>query len=40
MKREYQRKVGVLNKLKRRNASAEQLEKATAAVSHLHTIYC
>ncbi|KAG6423371.1 hypothetical protein SASPL_113766 [Salvia splendens] len=39
MKREYQRKVGVLNKLKRRNASAEQLEKTKAGVSHLHTRY-
>ncbi|KAL8504111.1 hypothetical protein ACS0TY_022734 [Phlomoides rotata] len=39
MKREYQRKVGVLNKLKKRSASAEQLEKAKAAVSHLHTRY-
>lgn len=39
MKREYQRKVSVLNKLKKRNASAEQLEKAKAAVSHLHTRY-
>lgn len=39
MKREYQRKVGVLNKLKKRNASTEQLEKAKAAVSHLHTRY-
>ncbi|KAH6831166.1 DNA ligase [Perilla frutescens var. hirtella] len=39
MKREYQRKVAVLNKLKKRNASAEQLEKAKAAVSHLHTRY-
>ncbi|KAL1562215.1 protein ALTERED PHOSPHATE STARVATION RESPONSE 1-like [Salvia divinorum] len=39
MKREYQRKVGVLNKLKKRNASAEQLEKAKAAVSYLHTRY-
>ncbi|XP_047941460.1 protein ALTERED PHOSPHATE STARVATION RESPONSE 1-like [Salvia hispanica] len=39
MKREYQRKVGVLNKLKKRNASAEQVEKAKAAVSHLHTRY-
>lgn len=39
MKREYQRKVSVLNRLKKRNASAEQLEKAKAAVSHLHTRY-
>ncbi|KAL0327552.1 UNVERIFIED_CONTAM: protein ALTERED PHOSPHATE STARVATION RESPONSE 1 [Sesamum angustifolium] len=39
MKLEYQRKVTVLNKLKKRNASSEQLEKAKAAVSHLHTRY-
>ncbi|KAL2236063.1 UNVERIFIED_CONTAM: Protein ALTERED PHOSPHATE STARVATION RESPONSE 1 [Sesamum indicum] len=39
MKLEYQRKVAVLNKLKKRNASSEQLEKAKAAVSHLHTRY-
>lgn len=39
MKIEYQRKVGMLNKLKKRNASSEQLEKAKAAVSHLHTRY-
>ncbi|KAL6514287.1 hypothetical protein OROMI_034350 [Orobanche minor] len=39
MKLEYQRKVTQLNKLKKRNASPEQLEKAKAAVSHLHTRY-
>ncbi|KAG8381865.1 hypothetical protein BUALT_Bualt05G0017200 [Buddleja alternifolia] len=39
MKLEYQRKVTVLNRLKKRNASSEQLEKAKAAVSHLHTRY-
>lgn len=39
MKVEYQRKVSVLNKLRKRGASSEQLEKAKAAVSHLHTRY-
>ncbi|KAL6578508.1 hypothetical protein OROMI_008724 [Orobanche minor] len=39
MKLEYKRKVAQLNKLKKRNASSEQLEKAKAAVSHLHTRY-
>ncbi|KZV42003.1 hypothetical protein F511_14317 [Dorcoceras hygrometricum] len=39
IKQEYQRKVAVLNKLKKRKASSEQLEKAKAAVSHLHTRY-
>ncbi|XP_012847201.1 PREDICTED: LOW QUALITY PROTEIN: uncharacterized protein LOC105967162 [Erythranthe guttata] len=39
MKLEYQRKVAMLNRLKKRNASSEQLEKAKAAVSHLHTRY-
>lgn len=39
MKLEYQRKVGQLNKLKKRGASAESLEKTKAAVSHLHTRY-
>ncbi|XP_073125429.1 protein ALTERED PHOSPHATE STARVATION RESPONSE 1-like [Henckelia pumila] len=39
IKLEYQRKVSVLNKLKKRKASSEQLEKAKAAVSHLHTRY-
>ncbi|XP_054789187.1 nitrate regulatory gene2 protein [Prosopis cineraria] len=39
MKFEYQRKVTLLNKQKKRNASAESLEKTKAAVSHLHTRY-
>lgn len=39
MKLEYQRKVGQLNKLKKRGASSESLEKTKAAVSHLHTRY-
>lgn len=39
MKLEYQRKVGLLNKLKKRGASSESLEKTKAAVSHLHTKY-
>ncbi|KAL8126907.1 hypothetical protein AgCh_013998 [Apium graveolens] len=39
MKLEYQRKVGQLNKLKKRGASSESLEKTEAAVSHLHTRY-
>ncbi|CAA2953427.1 nitrate regulatory gene2 protein-like [Olea europaea var. sylvestris] len=39
MKLEYQRKVSALNKLKKRNASPEQLERAKAAVTHLHTRY-
>ena len=39
MKFEYQRKVSLLNRQKKRNASAETLEKTKAAVSHLHTRY-
>ncbi|KAL9274610.1 ROLLING AND ERECT LEAF 2-like protein [Drosera capensis] len=39
MKFEYQRKVALLNKQKKRNATAESLEKTKAAVSHLHTRY-
>ncbi|PHU09362.1 hypothetical protein BC332_21222 [Capsicum chinense] len=39
VKHEYQRKVALLNKLKKRNASLESLEKTKAAVSHLHTRY-
>lgn len=39
MKLEYQRKVTLLNKLKKRGASIESLEKTKAAVSHLHTRY-
>ncbi|KAK1436089.1 hypothetical protein QVD17_01864 [Tagetes erecta] len=39
MKLEYQRKVSLLNKLKKRGATTESLEKTKAAVSHLHTRY-
>ncbi|KAJ7958605.1 Protein of unknown function (DUF630 and DUF632) [Quillaja saponaria] len=39
MKLEYQRKVVLLNKQKKRGASPESLEKTKAAVSHLHTRY-
>ncbi|KAJ7966001.1 Protein of unknown function (DUF630 and DUF632) [Quillaja saponaria] len=39
MKLEYQRKVALLNKQKKRGATAESLEKTKAAVSHLHTRY-
>ncbi|CBI20923.3 unnamed protein product, partial [Vitis vinifera] len=39
MKHEYQRKVALLNKQKKRSASTESLEKTKAAVSHLHTRY-
>ncbi|KAB2027713.1 hypothetical protein ES319_D05G050600v1 [Gossypium barbadense] len=39
MKLEYKRKVALLNKQKKHGASAESLEKAKAAVSHLHTRY-
>jgi hypothetical protein len=39
MKLEYKRKVALLNKQKKRGASAESLEKTKAAVSHLHTRY-
>ncbi|GAB2228115.1 hypothetical protein Droror1_Dr00009945 [Drosera rotundifolia] len=39
MKFEYQRKVALLNKQKKRNATADSLEKTKAAVSHLHTRY-
>uniref|UniRef100_A0A5B7BX37 DUF632 domain-containing protein n=1 Tax=Davidia involucrata TaxID=16924 RepID=A0A5B7BX37_DAVIN len=39
MKLEYQRKVALLNKLKKRGGSSESLEKTKAAVSHLHTRY-
>lgn len=39
IKHEYQRKVALLNKLKKRNATLESLEKTKAAVSHLHTRY-
>lgn len=39
MKFEYQRKVTTLNKLKKRGSNSDALEKAKAAVSHLHTRY-
>ncbi|KAF6176312.1 hypothetical protein GIB67_011101 [Kingdonia uniflora] len=39
MKLEYQRKVALLNKQKKRGVTAESLEKTKAAVSHLHTRY-
>lgn len=39
MKLDYQKKVASLNKLKKRNASTETLERTKAAVSHLHTRY-
>ncbi|KAF3336916.1 hypothetical protein FCM35_KLT19502 [Carex littledalei] len=39
MKIEYQRKVALLSKQKRNDASIEALEKTKAAVSHLHTRY-
>lgn len=39
MKLEYQRKVALLSKQKKRGASSESLEKTKAAVSHLHTRY-
>ncbi|WCJ29802.1 hypothetical protein M5689_011412 [Euphorbia peplus] len=39
MKLEYRKKVALLNKQKKRGASAESLEKTKAAVSHLHTRY-
>ncbi|GKV03380.1 hypothetical protein SLEP1_g15689 [Rubroshorea leprosula] len=39
MKLEYRRKVALLNKQKKRGASAESLGKTKAAVSHLHTRY-
>ncbi|KAL8138672.1 hypothetical protein V2J09_004673 [Rumex salicifolius] len=39
MKMEYQRKVALLTKQKKRGVSAESLEKTKAAVSHLHTRY-
>ncbi|CAN1133161.1 Protein ROLLING AND ERECT LEAF 2 [Linum perenne] len=37
MKFEYQRKVALLNKQKKRGSNPESLEKLKAAVSHLHT---
>ncbi|KAF3450765.1 hypothetical protein FNV43_RR06854 [Rhamnella rubrinervis] len=39
MKFEYQRKVASLNRLKKRGSNSDALEKAKAAVSHLHTRY-
>lgn len=39
MKFEYQRKVALLNKLKKRGTNSDSLEKTKAAVSHLHTRY-
>lgn len=39
MKLEYQKKVTSLNKLKKRGANTEALEKMKATVSHLHTRY-
>ncbi|KAK6914898.1 protein of unknown function DUF632 [Dillenia turbinata] len=38
-KLDYQKKVAMLNKQKKRGASPESLEKLKAAVSHLHTRY-
>ncbi|XP_008799874.2 protein ROLLING AND ERECT LEAF 2-like [Phoenix dactylifera] len=39
MKIEYQRKVALLNRQKKRGAGTEALERTKAAVSHLHTRY-
>lgn len=39
MKIEYQRKVALLSKQKKRNVNPESIEKTKAAVSHLHTRY-
>ncbi|XP_008775372.2 nitrate regulatory gene2 protein-like [Phoenix dactylifera] len=39
MKIEYQRKVALLNKQKKRGVNSETLEKTKSAVSHLHTRY-
>lgn len=39
MKLEYQRKVTLLNKQKKRASNPDSLEKTKAAVSHLHTRY-
>ncbi|KAK9213971.1 hypothetical protein WN944_005957 [Citrus x changshan-huyou] len=39
MKLDYQRKVAMLNKQKKRGTNSEALEKIKAAVSHLHTRY-
>ncbi|XP_002516075.2 protein ROLLING AND ERECT LEAF 2 [Ricinus communis] len=39
MKFEYQKKVALLNRQKKRGSNSESLEKLKAAVSHLHTRY-
>lgn len=39
MKLEYQKKLAALNRHKKRGTNTEALEKAKAAVSHLHTRY-
>ncbi|KAL8465845.1 hypothetical protein ACS0TY_035092 [Phlomoides rotata] len=39
MKLEYQKKVGSLNRLKKRSSNTESLERMKASVSHLHTRY-
>ncbi|KAF5739138.1 hypothetical protein HS088_TW12G00338 [Tripterygium wilfordii] len=39
MKFDYQKKVAMLNKQKKKGAHSESLEKLKAAVSHLHTRY-
>nr|XP_043624609.1 protein ROLLING AND ERECT LEAF 2-like [Erigeron canadensis] len=39
MKLEYQKKIASLNKLKKRGASTDHLERTKASVSHLHTRY-
>ena len=39
MKFEYQKKVASLNTHKKQGTNSEALEKAKAAVSHLHTRY-
>ncbi|XP_039115130.1 nitrate regulatory gene2 protein-like [Dioscorea cayenensis subsp. rotundata] len=39
MKIEYQNKIALLNKQKKRNSNPETIERTKAAVSHLHTRY-
>lgn len=39
MKLEYQRKVALLKKQKKRGSNPEALERTKAAVCHLHTRY-
>lgn len=39
MKLDYQKKVAMLNKAKKRDTNSESLEKIKATVSHLHTRY-